>query len=407
MITEREVLTRRPVDLIESFLEYTDGISAPPIFRLWSAIGLVAGVLERKVYVRTTGEQLYPNLYILLVAPPGVGKTQAIKVVHEFWKKTPELVQSPDNLTKASLVDNLEKASRKLVLSPVDLLEFNSMQVAADELGVFLSAHDLDFLSFLNKIYDCPESYTEDRRMFKAPLFIPAPQLTILAGTQPAFMASILPEEAWGMGFTSRIIMLYSATKVKVSLFNPSAKDPDKFKAILRDLRAMMQMWGEFIWKKEAAEAIQEWDTTGSKKTEPRHTKLENYNPRRILHLLKLCMISSASRSNEKVITLADFDRALSWLVAAEITMPDVFRNMTQKSDATTIQELHFYAWQIYAKEKKDIHEARLIHFLQTKVPSDRVLKVLEIAERAGVLIRIAGTTNLYKPATNNATGLE
>lgn len=393
--------------MIESLLDYTSGISSPEIFRLWSAIGLISGLLERRVYVQTAGEVLYPNLFILLVAPPGIGKTQAIKVTQAFWRKAPGLISSPDNVTKAALVDALKNASRSIVRSPTELVEFNSLQVGADELGVFLSAHDLDFLSFLNKVFDCPESYVEERRMFKGePIFIPFPQINILAGTQPGFMASVFPEEAWGMGFTSRLIMLYSATKVKVPLFDARVKDKSKFDAILEDIKSVMKLWGEFSWTKDAAHKIQDWDAHAGKLTEPQHTKLEHYNARRIMHLLKLCMIASVSRSNDLIITEADFDRALRWLIAAEITMPDVFRNMSQKSDANTIQELHFYAWQIYAKEKKPIHEARLIHFLQTKVPADRVQRVLEIAERADILIRMAGTQT-YKPATRNATGVE
>ena len=349
-------LTRRSVDLIESFLEYTDGISSPEIFRLWSAIGLIAGTLERKVWVETSGERLYPNLYILLVSPPGVGKTQAIKVTKSLWNKVPDLLVSPDNLTKAALIDNLAKATRKIVRSPTELLEFNSLQIAADELGVFLSAHDLDFLSAMNKIYDCPEEYVEDRRMFKEPLFIPKPQFTLLAGTQPGFMGNVFPEEAWTMGFTSRLLMIFHATPVKVPLFGGAVRDQDKFKAIVSDLKAIMMMYGKFKWSMEAAQAIEAWHSTGAKKTEPRHTKLEHYIPRRILHVLKLSMIASASRSSEQIINLTDFERALSWLLMAEATMPDIFRTMTQRSDAEVIKELHFHLWTLFSKEKVPIH---------------------------------------------------
>lgn len=407
MTTENGNSTRRPVDLIESFLEYTEGISSPLIFRLWSAISMVAGVLERRVYAVTAGERLYPNLYVLLVSPPGVGKTQAIKNAREFWSKMPDLFISPDNLTKASLVDNLVKASRKIVKSPIELIEFNSMQVAADELGVFMSSHDLDMLSFLNKIYDNPPEYKEDRRMFKGePLFIPEPQLNILAGTQPGFMASIFPEEAWSMGFTSRLIMVYSSTTVSVPLFDTKGRDRKQFDALKEDLKTLLKLHGEFKWTKDAKVAIQEWHTSGRKDTEPQHTKLEHYIARRILHLLKLCMIASVSRSNEMIITVEDYERALSWLLMAEATMPDIFRNMTQKSDAAVIQELHFHMWQKYAKDKKPLHESYLVHFLQTRVPSERVMRIIEIAERAGIIVRFASTST-YRPATKDATGVE
>lgn len=392
--------------MIESFLEYTEGIPSPEIFRLWAGIGLVAAVLERRVYVTSARTRIYPNLFTLLVSPPGVGKSQAITATRELWRKVPDLIVSPDNMTKAALVDSLAKAARKIVRSPTELLEFNSMTIAADELGVFMSSYDNDFLSTLNKLYDNPHEYREMRRMFKEELYIPEPQLNILAGTQPRFMSEIFPEHAWGMGFTSRLLMIYSSNPVKVSLFNGKLLDKNLYGRIVKDLKAIMGLFGEFAWTDTARAEIELWNATGQKKTEPTHTKLEHYIPRRIMHLLKLCMVSSVSHGNSMLITELDFHQALTWLLAAEKSMPDVFRNMAQKSDAETISELHQYAWSLYSKDKKPIHEGRLIHFLQTRVPADRVMRVLEIAERSRFLDRMAGT-ELYKPVLLNKTGIE
>lgn len=406
MTTEQGQSTRTPTDWIESFLDYTEGIASPPIFRLWAGIGAIAGVLERRVWVESAGEVLFPNLYTLFVAPPGVGKTQAIKVTKALWKQVPDLILSPDNMTKAALVDSLQRAARKIVVSPTELLEFNSMQVAADELGVFMSQHDLEFLSFLNNVYENPPFYQEARRMFgNKPLDIPAPQLNILAGTQPGFLASVFPEEAWTMGFTSRLIMLYCSIPVRVPLFETRAKAPEKEKGLVLGLKAMMKLHGPFKFTPEAKGLLQGWETKGRPPV-PQHSKLEHYNARRILHMLKLCQISAVSRGSGMIIGEVDFNRSLAWMVEAERTMPDVFRNMTQKSDAQVITELHFFAWQLWAKKKAGIHESLLIHFLQTKVPSDKVMKVLEIAERANVLVREVNT-NLYRPTPKDQLGLE
>ncbi len=415
MIKDKGKLTPRKQDWIDLFLEYTKGIPSPRIFRLWSAITAIGGTLERRVFTYSTGEQLYPNLFVLFVAPPGIGKTQAIKRVHELWRLVPDLIVSPDNITKAALVDAVADASRKIVRSPTELLEYNSMQIAADELGVLLPAHDLDFLSVLNKLFDCPPFYTERRRTIKIPIDIPNPQVTILAGTQPGFMAEIFPETAWGMGFTSRLIMIYAGKQVKVPLnlfYDEDAADQEMKaknllkKQLLSELKTMLHLFGRFRFDQGAAVALEQWHSSGGRATEPQHSKLEHYNARRTQHLLKLCMVASVSRSNEMLITLEDYHRALNWLLEAEETMPDVFRNMTQRSDTQTLQELHFYCWQIYAKEKKSVHEQRIFNFLSTRVPSDRIEKILDIADRAGIVKRVAGTQT-WKPAPKNAVGME
>src|SRR5262245_6065547 len=103
-------------DWINSFLDHTSGIPSPEVFRLWAGIATLAGALERRVWVRLAGKAVYPNMYTLLVGVPATGKSQAIEHTNELWHSIAELKLAPHDITKASLVDNLEKASRKLVM---------------------------------------------------------------------------------------------------------------------------------------------------------------------------------------------------------------------------------------------------------------------------------------------------
>lgn len=59
----------------------------PEIFRQWGGISCVAGASERKVWIRSMKMDLYPNLYTILVAPPGISKSVALYC----WKCSGEL----------------------------------------------------------------------------------------------------------------------------------------------------------------------------------------------------------------------------------------------------------------------------------------------------------------------------
>lgn len=109
---------RKQEDWISSYLRHTEGYSSPEIFRLWTGIATVAGALERRTWVVTKKSLLYPNLFTLLVSNPGIGKSQAIQHVGEFWLATKQLKVSPDNMTKAALVDALEASSRLIEQLP-------------------------------------------------------------------------------------------------------------------------------------------------------------------------------------------------------------------------------------------------------------------------------------------------
>ena len=82
-------------DLIDLVMEFTEDAMSPELFRRWGAIALVAGAMERRVWTRTKAGEVFPNLYTLLVAPPGVGK-QIIDIIGMLWMQTKELGTETD-----------------------------------------------------------------------------------------------------------------------------------------------------------------------------------------------------------------------------------------------------------------------------------------------------------------------
>jgi hypothetical protein len=393
-------------DWITGFLEYTEGTQSPEIFRLWAAIGAVAGALERRVWVETARSVLFPNLYTLLVAPPGVGKDEAIRHVAPLWRGAKDLRVAHDSLTTASLIDDLAEAKRALVLTPTTLLEYNSLLIAAPEFGILVPSHDLEFLNKLNRIYDCPPLYSERRRHMKQQVIeIHKPQLNILAGTQPAYLASLLPEEAWGMGFMSRVLMIYTNQRVQVPLFRHRVVDQAKGEALLADLTAITRLYGRMEFSVAAEQELERWVATGMDPV-PEHSKLVHYSNRRVVHVLKLAMVAAASQGNAASISLENLNTARDWLFGAELTMPDVFRDMVNKSDNQVLQDLHFFAWKIFTKERKAIHESRLIDYLRAKVPSEKIEGILNIADKSRMIQRQASTL-LWVPLPKDQHGVE
>lgn len=404
------VPARQVRDWIESFLTLTEGIPSPEIFRKWTAISILAGALQRRVWVRTAQSILYPNLYTVLVSPPGVGKSQAISRAQDLWSSINSLHVAPNSVTKAALLDCLEGSAVRVTKPDKTFQIFHALNVASSEFGVLVPAHDLDFLSVLNDIYDCPSKFRENRRHRARQLDIDYPLLNILAGTQPAYLASLLPEEAWGMGFTSRLILIYSAQNIRVPLFaetdeftqkRQEAEQTRQFKALKSDLERMTTLYGQFAWEPEAKKNLEAWANAGLPPI-PINSRMQHYNARRVLHMLKLCMVSAIARDDELCITLADVNRARDWLLEAEERMPDVFRDMAGKSDKQVIDDLYQYIWRLTAATRdekgnlKPIHVTRLIQFLQTRVPSEKVMRIIELCVRSEML-QIAGK-DLYLP---------
>lgn len=249
--------TRQLPYWIDGFTDYTKGHPSPPIFRKWAAITAVAGALERKLWVRTMGSNLYPNMYVIFVAPPGVGKTIAISTTERLWRGLEDHYVAPTSITKAALIDSLNDAKRRVMLGAQipPYTEFNSLKIVAGELGVLIPMYDNDFMNTLTGIYD-GYPYAERRRSKDLKLGIDAPQLNILGATTPSYLNAFMPEGAWDQGFISRTILVYSAQQERKDLFAELANDDGAFKILQVDLNRIGELYGKCDFSPEAAAEI-------------------------------------------------------------------------------------------------------------------------------------------------------
>ena len=400
-----ETLKLVQADFVDAFLAWSDVIASPEIFRLWAAISCVAGALERRTWSETAMGHLFPNLYVMLSAGPGVGKDNAINLTTKLWREVPGISMGPHSVNHASLLDALSGADRKIIVGGKLVSEYHGLCLVVGEFIVLCPSHDLEFLGRLNQIYDCPPDFRELRKYHKGTEYVIAkPYLNILAGNTPSLMKAVFPEEAWSGGFTSRLLMVYASTGPLAEPFAPGPNED--VKAILVDhLKRLTKMWGRFWWDEDAARRYLEWHR-GGQKPKPTHTKLEHYCTRRTTHIQKLAMISSASRGTDLHVTLPDVERALTWLMLAEATMPDVFRAMLGRSDMDVLNELHYFLMGEHARRKKAIPIGTIYAFIVARVPSEKARGLVEVAEISGRIKRVG--EGLFVPvARGDQAGVE
>lgn len=383
-------MARKLNSFIDGFMKYTDGRGSPYLYRKWAAIFTVSAACERKVWLRTAKGQLFPNQYITLVGGAGIGKSLCTNTVHTLLKtiSTPEspLFVAPSSVTKASLIDSLAAAERKVIrpMETPSVNSFNSLTIIPNELGVFLPAWDGEFMSVLTDLWDC-NHYSETRRTSKISIDLPHTQLSMFSATTPAYLMGFLPEGAWEQGFMSRMLLVYSGESTHTDLFLELDNDDGLFDQLTHDLRNIYKKWGQMEVADDAKEAINAWAKSGGE-PRPDHPKLTHYCARRAAHLLKLCMVASLASSDELFVTLDHFAEALDWLTELEKYMPDIFKSMKTGGDGRAIEECWHFAYGLWIKDRKPIPEHRIVTFLQERVPAHNVLRILDVMERSGLL---------------------
>lgn len=382
---------RRLQSWIAAYEEFTAASGSPRIYRLWTAISCLAGAMERKVWVRTMQSDLYPNLYVLLIGGPGIGKSQALSHAERFWRGLKNHHVAPTSLTKASLVDALADAKRSLI-RPGQIpshVDFNSLLVPASELGAFLTEYSNDFINTLTTLYD-GGTYAERRRTKDLKLEIPRPQLNLLGATTPSYLNAVLPAGAWDQGFISRTILIYSGDRVFRDVFSEELIDPSLQGDLNNDLKEISELYGKMDFTPDAVDAIRDWHNAECPPI-PTAPKLKHYCARRLLHVLKLSMVASIDRSSSLVLDRQDFERAKGWLLAAEENMEDIFLAMNSGGDSNHMEDIWNFVFRSVAKDKKPMSEQRLVSFIMTKVPAHDVKPVMDTMLKAGMLQLVQG----------------
>lgn len=385
---------------IDGFLEHTEGIQSSELHRLWAGIAGIAGALERKVWIHSQRRVVYPNLYIFLVGPPGSGKTYALQACRALWQTLKKHHVAPVSLTKAALMDRLARADR--IFEPPMTGSFNSLLIASGEFGALLPNYDADFLNALTNIYD-NDKYDEERRGIKDPLIIEAPQINLIACTTPSFLTNTMPAGAWEQGFLARVIIAYNDLTdiAPLNLLDIEAqKDTHLTKALREDLNKIGARQGRLLFTGDAAKLIEAWSDSGGGEIKPTHPRLIHYNRRRTMHLLKLCMIACIDRGAQNI-DVPDFQCALNWMTQVEFYMADVFTAMSSGGDAMVINDCWHYALTKFLRDGKGLTTAQLWSYLQAKVPSYSISKIVEAMLRAGLIeAKGIGGDIVYMPKT-------
>jgi hypothetical protein len=410
MTNGKEPASRLNPCWISSFIEYTADAATPEIFKKWTAISTIAGAMGRRVWVRTRAGIIYPNMFILLVAPPGVGKDQVMLPARHLLSRAGTVPLSPVAMSAKGLIDELaDPTARKQFVTKSGFESYHTLYCSIPEFGVLVKGYDLEFMSILNELYNCGPEFKERLRMQKEPLRIDNPHLHILAGTQPKFIGSIFPEEAYGMGFTARIIMVYAGSAVKPDLWGDNSKSKVLEESLIKDLRTLDELSGEFHIEDDAKATIAEWFHNESDADAPKHSKLLHYSTRRILHLFKISMVKSLSRSNSLIITKEDFLWAKQTLIDTERFMPEIFKEISTGSSGAELEEAFNFLYQSYLRNQKPVPESRLVQFLAHRVPVNQITYIINTMQMSKMIEDIVapggdypGRERMWKPLALN-----
>lgn len=327
---------------------------------------MINAALQRRVWCGPAHFPLYPNLYIILVGEPGLGKGVTIKPVAELLKyhklvspraaadavensvqnfadsfttRSSSYVPDPllfpvaaDSTTYEALVEVMASSVRRIDHMQYDpkkaadvkkTYSHSSLCFILEELSSLFRRHSDDLVNFLLVAWDCGDFSYVTKGSGKD--FIKRCCMSLLGGTTPTFMQRTLNSSIIGEGFSARTLFIYEGENRFNSLKKPelTPEQLEDIEVLRAHLFNLSRLFGHVDFEPAAEEYLEHWwqhdHQTAKVNLSPR---LMPYYAKKNMQVKKIAMaIHFGETADNKTVTLAECQRAMHFLNAAERNM--------------------------------------------------------------------------------------
>jgi hypothetical protein len=232
---------------------------------------------------------------------------------------------TPDEITKTLFGDDKDDDKNNLG-------DPKEVYIVADEFNEFVGSGNLEFLSLLGMLWDWDDEQTcyKFRLKNSKSVSIYQPTISILSGNTHAGFVEAFPPQAIGQGFLSRLILVYGEPSGKKITFPADVSEVLRDEIIARLHRIKSSVVGP---ARVTADARQALDFIYRTWKDLEDGRFKHYSNRRFSHLLKLCLVVTASKVSTEI-SEQDVILANTILTWTEHDMPKALGEFGKSRDA-------------------------------------------------------------------------
>lgn len=259
---------------------YTSRLTAPNIYIDMGFYALISQSLQRRVWYGGSEDneagKLYPNMYIVFVGPPAVGKSTVITRVrdllqfHKYEKgvpiktsigeeKPPLFCLGADSLTFEELLDDIGRSKRIMLTADKKTYFHCSYGFCIEELDSLLTKKAEQVMRFLKNGFDCDQY--ERRTKHQGVVLLRRLCVNLLAGTQGDFFREAAETGLFGQGFASRSLWIFQ-NRPRGHAFHLGEIDEAQLVS-KKDLQIWLlhlsQLYGKITYSTECAHWLEDW----------------------------------------------------------------------------------------------------------------------------------------------------
>lgn len=276
------------------FCEFTD---APPQFHHYIAYWVLATALGRKVWMRTGDEQLFPNLWMVILAPSSFyRKSTSLAIGAKMLNRIDSRILLPADWTREGMIALLAQQPQAAMIS----YEFKSL------MSLLQRDYNVGAQSILTELYDCPDSYirktgVNEIREFK----IEKPHLSILGASTLDWLLDAVKGKDIAGGFLARFIFISATQKTKSYAIQPPS-DPNQKQIVINNLQACLTASGAMTYTPEAVAHYERWYAAFARQCDTIVENMRAFFPRLTTYAHKFAMLEAIINHHFPEVTLDD-----------------------------------------------------------------------------------------------------
>jgi hypothetical protein len=381
---------------LDSFEKYCESMEAPREWIRWAGISTLSCSLKRNCFTYYRDIKFFPNQYIILVGPPGIGKGECIGRGYDISSEAGTINYIKDWHTPQEVLEEMANGFNTTQLKIGQTITANTLQdhtccIVAPELAVFLQNYD-NLHSLMCAWWD--QNKFEYKTKNKGKHVIDEMSVSLLGGCVPDYIRSLSKDRLAPItgGFTARTMFIYATKKFQLrkSYFGQPVKVTSKLRDdLINDLKHISTLSGELTFDKEAKdlwEQTYEAHNTGGITDSDAST---NFKSRISSHIVKTAITTSVSKSDDLTITRDNLERAIAYVEDVRDKVDIVFRCVGESPVSTASAKLLAYIDTIGSSSYKQI-----LKFMYRDVTEEQLVGILNVLVKIGLVRETMGAGN-------------
>lgn len=309
-------------NFIADYLTFNSGNEAHQHWHLWCGLSVLASCVSRKVWINMGYFRYYPQLYIVLLGPPGDKKSTAMNIAKRLVREVGDIPFSGQCQSKENLVKELSENERQFVYDPAKPpYLYTPINCFVTELSQFIGIDPVKMMDFLVAVWG--EDVYDMKTQKHGVQLITGPFVNLLACTTPSWVTNYLKTDIITGGFSRRCLFVleYEETK-RIAI--PVVTDEMRAawnRCVVRG-QQLRNIYGEFTWTPDAKSYFTHWYETRTIAKDP---NIEYFDKTKFEQALKVGMLLSLAQSDDRILTLDHFQLALAMVDKVLVKLPQVF----------------------------------------------------------------------------------